>query len=53
MNQQLDDCTQTRQLYEAGDFESSGRLYHELWDERGDAFSDGRYVYRPCKVEHA
>lgn len=54
MIQQPDDRTQrARQLYEARDFESASRLYHELWDERGDAFSGGRYAYCLRKAGYA
>lgn len=51
---QPDDRTQqARQLYETGDFEAAGRLYHGLWDEQGDAFSGGRYAYCLRKCGHA
>jgi hypothetical protein len=31
--------TQAKQLYDAENYEEAGRLYHQLWDEQGDAFS--------------
>ncbi len=51
MTQQPDDrAQQARQFYEAGSYEEAGKLYHQLWDECGDAFSGGRYAYclRKC-----
>lgn len=53
MTQPPDDRSQqARQLYEAGDFEAAGRLYHKLWDEQGDAFSGGRYAQCLRKLGH-
>lgn len=54
MSQQSDDRSQqARQFYEAKDFEEAGKLYHELWNERGDAFSGGRYAHCLRKCGHA
>ena len=56
MTQQVDDrAQQARQFYGAKDFEADGRLYHQLWDERGDAFSGGRYALclRKCGYPQA
>jgi len=54
MAQQLDDRPQqARQCYEGGNYEEAGRLYHQLWDERGDAFSGGRYACCLRKCGHA
>ena len=45
MAQQPDDRPrQAKQFYEDGNYEEAGRLYRQLWDERGDAFSGGRYA---------
>lgn len=57
MTQQPKDYDQqARQFYEAERYEEAGKLYHQLWDERGDAFSGGRYAHclRKCGYpEHA
>ncbi|MFO7749739.1 MAG: hypothetical protein R6V54_06560, partial [Desulfobacteraceae bacterium] len=45
MTQQPQDLSrQAKQFYEEERYEEAGKLYHQLWDEREDAFSGGRYA---------
>ena len=45
MTQQLQDLgRQAKQFYGEERYEEAGKLYHQLWDEREDAFSGGRYA---------
>jgi cold shock CspA family protein/tetratricopeptide (TPR) repeat protein len=53
MTEQPDVRTQAKQLYDAQDYLEAGKLYHQLWDEQGDAFSGGRYAYCLRKCGHA
>ena len=53
MTQFADPRAQAKQLCDAGQFEDAGKLYHQLWDEHGDAFSGSRYVHCLRKAGHA
>lgn len=53
MTQGPDTRAQAKQFYDAQKYEEAGRLFHQLWDEQGDAFSGGRYAYCLRKMGHA
>lgn len=52
MTQTTDVRVQAKQLYEAQDYVEAGKLYHQLWDDHGDAFSGGRYACCLRKAGH-
>ncbi len=53
MTQPPDTRTQAKQFYDAQEYEEAGKLYHQLWDDQGDAFSGGRYVHCLRKAGYA
>jgi cold shock CspA family protein/tetratricopeptide (TPR) repeat protein len=50
--QEPDISQQAKQLYEEKDYAGAGALYHQLWDQRGDAYSGSRYAHCLRKAGH-
>lgn len=53
MTEQTDIRALAKQLYDAQSYEEAGKLFHQLWDEQGDAFSGGRYALCLRRCGHA